>query len=90
MSTALTKAIAAFHTANAAIPHTASDDEMDAAVDAAAAALDLAIRIPAFTVAEVQEKLALAGKLTGWPDHLDRLADRCAAEMLAVRHREAA
>lgn len=89
MSNTLTKAIAAFHTANAAIPVTAPDAEMDAAVDKASAALDLAIRVPAFTVAEVQKKLALAGKLTGWPDHLDRLADRCAAEMLAARHREA-
>ena len=90
MSTTLTKSIAAFRTLNAAIPHTALDAEMDAAVDAAAAALDLAIRIPAFTVAEVQEKLGLAASLTGWPDHLDRLTDRCAEEMLAARHREAA
>jgi hypothetical protein len=90
MSNTLTKAIAAFHTANAAIPHTAPDDVMDAYVGAAAAALDLAIRVPAFTVAEVQTKMALASTLTGWPDHLDRLTKRCAEEMLAARHREAA
>lgn len=81
-------AIAAFQTANAAIPVTAEDDQMDKAVHAAGDALDLVIRIPAFTRDEALTKLEFATNLVEWEDTKARLIERAQTELMAALHAE--
>lgn len=77
-------AIRAFHTANNAIPITASDDDMDAAVDRASKALQAVIDTPATTREAVIAKYELATSLVEWDSLRSRLVERANAELLAA------
>jgi hypothetical protein len=80
----LQSAIAAFNAANAAIPVTAADDVMDAAVDAASRALQAVIDAPARTRGEALAKLEFAAALDGWEAQRDLLIPRAQSEMLSA------
>jgi hypothetical protein len=76
--------VAAFNTANAAIPATAADDVMDAAVDAASRALQAVIDAPARTRGEALAKLEFAAALDGWEAQRDLLIPRAQSELLSA------
>lgn len=80
----LTAAIAAFHAANAAIPHEALDNVMDAATGKAGRALDLVCRIPAFAIEEADAKLTLADGLVEWDALKERLVEKAQGEMATI------
>lgn len=81
-------AIAAFHATNDAIPVTASDDDMDAAVDRASKALQAVIDTPATTREEALHKLDFATALVEWDGPQARLIERAQAELLAAMFAE--
>ncbi|MBK1793527.1 hypothetical protein JHL21_03350 [Devosia sp. WQ 349] len=81
-------AINAFYAANAAIPVTATDDEMDAAVERASKALQAVIDTPAATRDEALAKIEMATSLVEWDGPQARLIERAQAELLAAMFAE--
>lgn len=84
----LNTAIATFHAANDAIPVTASDEVMDAAVDRASAALDAVIDTHSTSREAALEKLDFATTLVEWDGLQARLIERAQAELLAAMFAE--
>ena len=80
-------AIAAFIAANAAIPTTATDDVMDAAVEAASDALSAVAATRSNSLEAVDRKLGFAADLDslgGWDDMTAELRAECRHEAVAL------